>query len=109
MHETDLGPLRICYSCAAWSSCGSPNVGAEDVSDSVAWLCVFFLLLGCFVQPYRRGGAKSYHNLICHGWLISVGGLHFSEDKERRSGWEAGKEEGLGGEEGRETEVEMEN
>jgi hypothetical protein len=41
--------------------------------------------------------------------LISVGGLHFSEDKERRSGWEAGKEEGLGGEEGRETEVEMEN
>jgi hypothetical protein len=39
--------------------------------------------------------------LICHGWLISMGGLLFSEEKERRSGWEDGKsrsgEEGLRG------------
>ena len=32
MHETDLGPLHVCNSCAALSSsCGTPKVGAGAV------------------------------------------------------------------------------
>jgi hypothetical protein len=32
---TDLGPLHICYSWAAWSSCGLLTVRAGAVSGSV--------------------------------------------------------------------------
>jgi hypothetical protein len=31
MHENDLGPLHICNSCAAGSSCGTPNARAGAV------------------------------------------------------------------------------
>ena len=33
----------------------------------------------------RTGGAYSYCNLICHGWLKSMGGLPFS--KENQEEW----------------------
>jgi len=57
-----------------------------------------------------RGGAYSYCNLICHGLLISLGGLPFSEGKQRSGGlWgrgEIGRKE-LGGEEAGEIVVRM--
>jgi len=36
LNGTNLGPLCICYSCVARSSCGTPTVGAGAVSDSFA-------------------------------------------------------------------------
>lgn len=39
-----------------------------------------------------RGDAESFCNFICHVWLISLGGLPFSERKQKRSGW--GKKRG---------------
>jgi hypothetical protein len=52
----------------------------------------------------RRRCAQFYCNLICQGWLISMGGLSFSEEKWRAWG---GDGEGLRREEGRETVVRM--
>lgn len=41
--------------------------------------------------------AVSYYNLLCYVWLISLGGLLFSEGKQRRSGSGGeGMEAGLG-------------
>jgi hypothetical protein len=34
-----LGPLNICSSCVAWSSCGMSKSGSRTISDSVACLC----------------------------------------------------------------------
>lgn len=50
-----------------------------------------------------RGGTDSYCNLICHDWLISLGGLFISRGKRRRNGSGRKGREGLGGEEGGET------
>ena len=35
MHGTDLGPLHICNSCAAGSSCGTPKVGAASTLSTL--------------------------------------------------------------------------
>ena len=46
---------------------------------------MIFLLLGRLFQLNIRGGPWSYGNLICHDWLISLGGVLFPEGKWRRS------------------------
>ena len=38
--ETDLGPLHICNTYAAWSSCETPNSRSRVVSDSIACLWI---------------------------------------------------------------------
>lgn len=30
---------------------------------------------------YEKGGALSYSNLVCHDWVIYIGGLPSNEDK----------------------------
>mgnify|MGYP006922462844 CR=1 FL=1 len=59
LHGTDLCPLRICYSCVAWSSCGTPNMRAGTISDSFArcwshfpptW-CLFYILNTVSLSP----------------------------------------------------------
>lgn len=36
----------------------------------------------------RRGDTYSYHNLICHGWLIPIKAIHFLKRKGRGVGGE---------------------
>lgn len=54
------------------------------VSDFIACLWDPFPLLGYLK---RRGGVLLTVSLICPGWLIFMGGLPFSKEKQRRSGW----------------------
>jgi hypothetical protein len=42
MYGMDLGPLHMCNSCAAGSSCGPPKAGAGAVSDHSACLWIPF-------------------------------------------------------------------
>ena len=41
------------------------------------------LLLGCLVQTSCKSFSLSYCMLLCHVWLLSLGGLLFSEGKQR--------------------------
>lgn len=52
-----------------------------DVSDSVTCFGDSFLLLAVSSSLKKRGGVYSYSDLMCHGWLIHMGGLQFSEEK----------------------------
>jgi hypothetical protein len=66
-------------------------VGAGAVSDSDSVACFWnpFLLL-CFPHLALIGAEvpSLYCNLIGHGWLISMSGLTFSEEKQRRKSGE---------------------
>jgi hypothetical protein len=54
----------------------------------------------------NRRCAFSYCNLICQGWLISMGGLPSFEEKGRRDGWGDGRG-GLGRKKGGEAAIRM--
>lgn len=51
---------------------------------------------------------KSYHNFLCHFWLLSLGGLLFAEGDQRSTGSGVrGGGRGLKGVEGGETAIRM--
>ena len=74
------------YGCVVWCSYGTSNSGSWGVSDSFAcsWVALSSL--------YTKACAYSYCISLCYVWLISLGGLIFSEGKQRRSG-----RQGVGG------------
>lgn len=78
----------ICYDCVAWCSCGTP------ISRSGGCLWLFCLLLRPFCSYCivsfsldRRAWFWYYWILLCHVWLILLGGLLFSEEKQREESW----------------------
>lgn len=56
---TDLGTLRMYYSCVTWSSSGTPNSQNRDCL-SLALLPALgpFLLLSCLIQPQYEEGTS---------------------------------------------------
>ena len=76
----------LCY--VAWFSWRIPDSGSKEC------LWVFYWLLGPYSSYWvslpnfnTRQDAESYYNLICHVLLISMGGLSFSEQKWRKTGY----------------------
>ena len=88
LHRTDLGPLHRCYSCIAWSSCGTPNSESRDC-----------LTLAC-LETFSSSGLPS------PGLMTAIhGGLPFSEWEWRKRGW--GRVERESGRQGLREEREM--
>lgn len=83
-----LSLLHICCSCVAWRFSGTPNSGGKSVSVSFAcsWDPLSPAGLPC---PALMWGCVSYLTAFCYAtfWLISQGGLLFSEGKWKSSGY----------------------
>lgn len=70
-----------------WCFCEAPNCGSRCVFDSFAYSWDSFLPY-CWDALYSLivwAFALSYYILISHVWLLSIGGLLFSEGRWRRS------------------------
>jgi hypothetical protein len=76
LRGTDLGPLLMCNSCVAWSSCGTSTSRSGAVSDSLACFWDPFPLTG---SPYSasieedapRLTATVYPRADCYPWKAS--------------------------------------
>jgi hypothetical protein len=88
MHESNLCPL---YSCAAWSSCRTPN-GKQGLSLTLSHVFRTLSSYGATLSSLnRRRCALSYCDLICQGGLICMGELPFKTDVGRGEGGRNGR------------------
>ena len=88
LYVSDLGPLHICYCCIAWCTFGTPSSG----SRGCFWcLCLLLVPFSSTWLPYLsliwQYVCAFYCILLCHLWLISLGGLVLSEGKQKNAFW----------------------
>lgn len=83
MHGSVPGPLHIILRLLACRFVGLLTVKADVSLIHLSALGILFILLGSLVQSQCEGFCLVlFYILLCHVWLMFLGGLHFSEEVE---------------------------
>lgn len=99
LHKTTLGFLQTCCGCIVWCFGVMLSSGSGCVSDSCLLLSLFSSYWVAFSSINMRTFALSYYISFSCVWLLSIGGLIFSEEKLRGRGRQFGRKrrsEGIG-------------